>query len=445
MNRVVVQPGTPQAWEIQLKPGSNSLGRGDSNDFQINDASVSGSHCQFLVGDDSVLLKDSGSTNGTFVGGAQIQEQKLENGQGLRLGNVAMIFYSGAEAQPAVVESSPRPPAVRVALKVAVPAAAVPVPPPVTASLDSLPMTAGTDENARALSTGVRFCKFHPKSPARFLCQKCDRTYCDLCVEQATEVRQCRGCGLEVIPYQFYVAPPKSFYAKLPGAFAYPFKGAGLLILLCATIAVAALNFVSRGMFGLFMTIALYGSVFLFMQNIILTTTSAEKEELCFPEFSGLFGAAAQLAGTVLASFWLAIGLTIANFYDMGIPSEAILASVILGGIYFPMALLVVAMKDTVLAANPLVVIPAMLKYPLRYSITVVLLLGVFGIRQLGSVISSHAGTVVMHTHDSNTLFAAMAYKAVWALLSVYLLTVTMRILGIFYNASKQKLGWFSY
>jgi hypothetical protein len=50
------------------------------------------------------------------------------------------------------------------------------------------------------------------------------------------------------------------------------------------------------------------------MQNIIMTTTSAESDELCFPDMSGLFGAAFQLAGTVLASFWPAIALTIAKF-----------------------------------------------------------------------------------------------------------------------------------
>jgi hypothetical protein len=44
MNRLIVNPGTPQAWEIQLKPGTNALGRSDANDFKINDASVSGSH-----------------------------------------------------------------------------------------------------------------------------------------------------------------------------------------------------------------------------------------------------------------------------------------------------------------------------------------------------------------------------------------------------------------
>ncbi len=441
MSRLVVNPGTPQAWEIQLRPGTNFIGRGEANDFKINDPSVSGAHCQILVSDTSVVLKDSGSTNGTFVGGARIQEGNLEHGKSIRLGGVEMIFYSGTNTTATAVASAPSPPAIRIAMKAAAPAvAAVAAPPPVA------DVTAGA---IPASFTGTRYCKYHPQLPARFLCAKCNRTYCDACIElvdmAGNTVRTCRGCGTEVVPFQFRQAPSKGFYAKLPGAFIYPFKGAGVLILLCATIAFAALGFVGAGIFGIFIKIALYGFVFLFMQNIILLTTSDEKLTLCFPDVSSLFGAALQLAGTVLASFWLAIGLAIAKYFDVEIPSEAILGSVILGGIYFPMALLVVAMKDSVMAANPLVVIPAMVKVPLKYSVTVVLLLGVFGIRQLGSMISSVSGTVALRTHDQSTFFAAVGIQAVWALISVYLLSVTMRILGLFYNASKQQLGWFNY
>jgi hypothetical protein len=181
------------------------------------------------------------------------------------------------------------------------------------------------------------------------------------------------------------------------------------------------------------------------MQNIIMTTTSNENETLSFPEASGLFGAAFQMAGTVVASFWLALGLEIAKFEDVPIPPEAIIAAVIAGGIYFPMALLAVAMKDTVLAANPLIVVPAMLKAPLNYSIAAVLTLIVFGIRQVAHVISEGAGSLSLHTRSENVFLGAVAVQAGLALVSVYLLCVTMRILGLFYNSSKQQLGWYNF
>ena len=49
MARLVVQPGSPAAWEIKLKAGANSLGRNPANDFTLDDPSVSGSHCQIVV------------------------------------------------------------------------------------------------------------------------------------------------------------------------------------------------------------------------------------------------------------------------------------------------------------------------------------------------------------------------------------------------------------
>jgi hypothetical protein len=181
------------------------------------------------------------------------------------------------------------------------------------------------------------------------------------------------------------------------------------------------------------------------MQNIIHTTTSDEEESLGFPDPSNLWGAAFQLGATVVASFWLPIALGLLKLFDVvDIPIEAFYASFILSGVYFPMALLAVAMKDSVAAANPLVVIPAIMKVPAQYMITVILLLAVFGVRQLGDILSGGAGKLTLTTKDMSVLFMSMGIQAVWALISVYLLTVTMRILGLFYNASKDKLGWFS-
>jgi len=181
------------------------------------------------------------------------------------------------------------------------------------------------------------------------------------------------------------------------------------------------------------------------MQNIIHTTTSDEEEDIGFPDVGGLKGAAFQLGVTILASFWLWIALTVAKLLEVDVPPAAIMASAILGGVYFPMAFLAVAMKDSVMSANPLVVVPAIMKVPLQYSITVVLLLAVFGVKQIGTILSSSAGHQIMTTKDMSVLFMALGIKALLGLISVYLLTVTMRILGLFYNSSKDKLGWFSH
>src|SRR5881628_916923 len=102
MARLIVNPGTPQAQEIRLKEGVNNLGRNPGNDFTINDPSVSGSHCQVILSDGAVRLRDLGSTNGTFVNGVQVTEVDLRAGENIRLGVVPLILEEDAADQAAV-------------------------------------------------------------------------------------------------------------------------------------------------------------------------------------------------------------------------------------------------------------------------------------------------------------------------------------------------------
>jgi len=121
----------------------------------------------------------------------------------------------------------------------------------------------------------------------------------------------------------------------------------------------------------------------------------------------------------------------------------AIIPAVVLGCIYFPMALLAVAMKDSVMAANPLVVIPAIFKVPLEYLVAVVLLGTVFGARILGEVVIGIIfGPNAVATHSMAQLFAMFGARMFWGLAGVYLLTVNMRIMGLLYATQKEKLGW---
>src|SRR5262245_29660148 len=99
MHRLVVNPGTPQAWEIILKPGFNSIGRGQENDFTISHDSVSTLHCQIVVDGDTVKIADLGSTNGTFINDQPTREARLLPGQRIRLGEIGLRLESGAAEQ----------------------------------------------------------------------------------------------------------------------------------------------------------------------------------------------------------------------------------------------------------------------------------------------------------------------------------------------------------
>src|SRR6267154_1385448 len=118
MPRLVINPGTPSTWEIQLRPGTNLLGRGFANDFKIDHPSVSGSHCQIVVDNGRALIKDLGSTNGTFINRAPVTEANLQAGQVIHLGGVEMMFQGDSPASATVTETEMMP--------------APPLPPPIT-------------------------------------------------------------------------------------------------------------------------------------------------------------------------------------------------------------------------------------------------------------------------------------------------------------------------
>lgn len=496
-HRLLINPGTPQAWEIQLKPGVNRIGRGEQNDFQIPHGSISSVHCEIVVSDAGVLLKDLGSTNGTFLNRAPVKEITLQSGQHLQLGAVDMIFESDpptassapSASAPAPVrltvtlpaKSAPSPGPVRlVATPVAAAPAAPPLPPPVTArpaglrlsgsqhaAAPAAPAAAVQEESAEApppmastpLAAGAQFCKFHAKTPARFYCAQCQKFFCDLCVgtraAPSGSVRTCRACSSTVTPVQVNIqraeTGEKGFYASLPGTLLYPFRGFGIATLLLAAALFGGDEYLARigflrGPFGWLIRTIVFGFLFLYLQNIIHTTTADEKEPLGFPDATEFFGAAFELGMTVLISFSIAIVLFIARiFFEAEIPGAAMVAALIIGCLYFPMAFLAVAMKDSVLAANPLVVVPAILKMPLEYLVTTILLMGVFGLRKLGEVLSAEATGVALSTRNTSEFVIALGAQAVLAVASVYFLTVSVRILGLLYNRKKQQFGWFAH
>jgi predicted component of type VI protein secretion system len=73
-----------------LTTDRTTVGRVEDNTFQIAEASVSSHHCEVLLKDGQVRIKDLNSTNGTFIEGNQITEGVLKPGQVLRLGKVEL-------------------------------------------------------------------------------------------------------------------------------------------------------------------------------------------------------------------------------------------------------------------------------------------------------------------------------------------------------------------
>lgn len=459
MARLILNPGTPQGHPIPLKPGINSLGRRGGNDFTINDPSVSGSHCQVIVSETGVRLLDLGSTNGTFVNGARITEAELKPGEQILLGGVKLVFEGDTgtvRPLPILPEITPAPAAPAAAVTAAPPsitrmriAHAKPKDSPTVAAVAVADPESVETEHVTSSEPANAMCKYHPKTPAHWMCTKCHKTYCDLCVTvrqtPSGSQKYCRSCGgvtseLEVMTPTY---EERSFFKELPRAIIYPFRGTGILILIAATILFAALEFLSVGIIGWLMKAAALGYLFAYVQNIIHATAAGDNTLPELPGMDDLFTNFFRLLGTILMSFGPAILFAfLAISQAQTWAGIALIPAIIFGCLYLPMAFLAVAMKDDVMAANPLIVVPSILRVPLEYLVTAFLLAGVFGVRWLGDVVSEAMGGRAFSTTSVSEMLILFGLKALWAFLSVYLLTVTMRILGLLYLTKQDRLGW---
>ena len=127
-NRLIINPGTPQTWQIDLNPGLNRIGRGESNDFVINHPSVSTHHCEVTVTDTTVTVRDLGSTNGTFVERVPVNAFQLHNGQHVQFGSVDMMFDT--DMSPALPSPAVNMPAAGGRIVLANPGTSAPAPQP---------------------------------------------------------------------------------------------------------------------------------------------------------------------------------------------------------------------------------------------------------------------------------------------------------------------------
>jgi len=433
MNRLVVNPDTPQSWEIQLKPGLNFLGSGIHNDFQISDDSVSDPHCQILIENNAVVIEDLQSVNGTFVDGVQIEKSILKNGQRLALGKVQMRF----EAEPSSIPTIPRP-RMRLELQKSVESTV-----PARGSSPVLSEAAAdTPLPGRENFADEILCKNHPKAKGRHHCPQCQETFCDFCVDRKSPRGRleifCRNCGSacdRVATAETETDQPR-LGAQLAGAFAYPFRGDGPILLASGTVFFFVIDLVARhaAVFGLLLMLAAAGYLISYYRRILLASAAGEDRLPDWPDFTDFGDLASpvlQFTGTVVFSFGPAILVTIFAPDTASWTPWALALTLLLGCVYFPMAFTAVAMTDSLSALNPVAILLSIGKIPWAYLLTIVVLAAIFAV--------SWAGTELLPRFLPIPILPGLLEKFI----GIYLATVEMRILGLLYLNKKNQLGWF--
>lgn len=91
---------------FELIADKTTVGRVSDNAFEIAEASVSSHHAEVLLRGTEVVIRDLGSTNGTFINGEKITEAVLKPGQSLRFGTVDLKLDTGDSPAPVVASAS---------------------------------------------------------------------------------------------------------------------------------------------------------------------------------------------------------------------------------------------------------------------------------------------------------------------------------------------------
>ena len=86
---LIILNGKQEGQYFELAAGTHVIGRGDDAHVKIaGDQFVSGNHAELVIdGEDTIIIRDTGSSNGTFVLGERVQHER-----GLDFGD---IFHTG--------------------------------------------------------------------------------------------------------------------------------------------------------------------------------------------------------------------------------------------------------------------------------------------------------------------------------------------------------------
>jgi hypothetical protein len=194
MARLVIKSAGFDGRVIELNLGVNRFGRSPKNDVQIEHPTVSASHCEIVLANDGVVVRDFASTNGTFVGGQRIKEARLSAGQTLHLGDVELLVETTEVtiAIPSFEVSRPAPPVV--------------------------------------LADGSLICPRHPEARATHKCTHCREVLCDACVHWLRRrggklMKLCPLCSHQCVPLGDEPRKKKSLIGRWRKTVKLPFFG----------------------------------------------------------------------------------------------------------------------------------------------------------------------------------------------------------------------------
>ena len=314
-------------------------------------------------------------------------------------------------------------------------------------------------------------CKNHQEAQAKWECEMCSGVFCDECikVQRITNVdcQICKECGgkcdaiVSDAPPEDKADAAASFFDQLPSTFAYPFARGGALRFFLGVIVFTFLNFIaSWSILGMALAFFIAGYVCAWFIGIIHSTASGEDALAAWPEFrdvwSDIVGPYAMVIGTTficripaLLAYLGFLSLQGESLFSIFFFMQALISPLaigyaflplygtitvilleILGALYFPMAVLCVAIFGTFEAMSPRTVLGSIARVPGPYAIVCFL----FFVMTITGILSKLI-----------FVFIPLFGLILAASMTFYLMIVQARILGLIYRTNQKQLDWFGF
>jgi DNA-binding NtrC family response regulator len=106
--RLLVLSGPEQGKQLLLERGTYLIGKAPGCDLVLSDGEVSRQHLELQVQEGGILMRDLGSTNGSFFGGARFSEVTVGPGAVITIGTTELRLATVERSQPILPSSSDR-------------------------------------------------------------------------------------------------------------------------------------------------------------------------------------------------------------------------------------------------------------------------------------------------------------------------------------------------
>jgi hypothetical protein len=257
----------------------------------------------------------------------------------------------------------------------------------------------------------------------------------------------CPKCGGFGVPLAEHAAGERrlraTFGDRVRDAFQYPLRGNGLTLLIGGTVffgILAGAQALLEKLMGftrvvppmvlagyLIVIVMSTGYLVACLQGIITSSVGGEEDMPDWPEVSEFWGDIGVPFFRFLAVSLVLVGPGLAAMFfgpAVGVPV------LLLGLFCAPMALLTVAMADSIVGLNPFVIFSGIAKVPGQYVVVCGLLGGLLLLAGLARYLLGFLPIPVLPA-------------LVGGFLSLYALCVGMRVLGAMYHSNRDALNWF--